>query len=74
MLCQQFVDAEPLRRQRDQTKLEQMVAYAQTAACQTHLLLEALGETVVWVGVDTTTAGAHRLSPRPSQWRCDSNL
>ena len=36
------------RRQRDQTKLEQMVVYAQTALCRTHLLLEALGETVEW--------------------------
>jgi ATP-dependent DNA helicase RecQ len=36
------------RRQRDQTKLEQMVVYAQTALCRTHMLLEALGETVEW--------------------------
>ncbi len=36
------------RRQRDQTKLEQMVVYAQTALCRTHVLLEALGETVEW--------------------------
>ena len=33
------------RRQRDQTKLEQMVVYAQTALCRTAALLEALGET-----------------------------
>ena len=32
------------RRQRDQAKLEQMVIYAQTALCRTHVLLEALGE------------------------------
>jgi ATP-dependent DNA helicase RecQ len=32
------------RRQRDQSKLEQMVIYAQTALCRTALLLEALGE------------------------------
>jgi ATP-dependent DNA helicase RecQ len=32
------------RRQRDQTKLEQMVVYAQTALCRTAALLEALGE------------------------------
>jgi ATP-dependent DNA helicase RecQ len=36
------------RRQRDQTKLEQMVVYAQTALCRTRVLLEALGETVEW--------------------------
>ena len=36
------------RRQRDQRKLEQMVIYAQTALCRTHVLLEALGETVEW--------------------------
>jgi ATP-dependent DNA helicase RecQ len=36
------------RRQRDQAKLEQMVVYAQTALCRTHLLLEALGEGVEW--------------------------
>jgi ATP-dependent DNA helicase RecQ len=35
------------RRQRDQTKLEQMVVYAQTALCRTAVLLEALGETGV---------------------------
>jgi len=29
-----------------QTKLEQMIVYAQTALCRTHVLLEALGETV----------------------------
>jgi ATP-dependent DNA helicase RecQ len=33
------------RRQRDQTKLEQMVVYAQTALCRTTALLESLGET-----------------------------
>ena len=37
----------PERRQRDQTKLEQMVVYAQTALCRTAVLLEALGETGV---------------------------
>jgi ATP-dependent DNA helicase RecQ len=36
------------RRQRDQAKLEQMVIYAQTALCRTHLLLNALGETIKW--------------------------
>ena len=35
------------RRQRDQTKLEQMVVYAQTALCRTAALLDALGETSV---------------------------
>jgi ATP-dependent DNA helicase RecQ len=35
------------RRRRDQTKLEQMVVYAQTALCRTAVLLEALGETGV---------------------------
>jgi ATP-dependent DNA helicase RecQ len=43
-----FVAAYEQRRQRDQTKLEQMVVYAQTALCRTHVLLEALGETVDW--------------------------
>jgi ATP-dependent DNA helicase RecQ len=32
------------RRQRDQSKLEQMVIYAQTRLCRTALLLEALGD------------------------------
>jgi ATP-dependent DNA helicase RecQ len=32
------------RRQRDQSKLEQMVVYAQTALCRTAMLLAALGE------------------------------
>jgi ATP-dependent DNA helicase RecQ len=36
------------RRERDRTKLEQMVIYAQTALCRTRVLLEALGETVEW--------------------------
>jgi ATP-dependent DNA helicase RecQ len=36
------------RRQRDQARLEQMVVYAQTALCRTHVLLEALGESVDW--------------------------
>lgn len=36
------------RQQRDQTKLEQMFVYAQTALCRTHVLLEALSETVEW--------------------------
>ena len=36
------------RRQRDQSRLEQMVIYAQTALCRTRVLLEALGETVDW--------------------------
>ena len=34
------------RRSRDQSKLEQMVVYAQTALCRTRMLLEALGETL----------------------------
>ena len=41
------------RRQRDQAKLEQMVIYAQTALCRTHVLLEALGETVPWLQCGT---------------------
>jgi ATP-dependent DNA helicase RecQ len=36
------------RRQRDVTKLEQMVVYAQTAMCRTRVLLDALGEQVEW--------------------------
>jgi ATP-dependent DNA helicase RecQ len=43
-----LVAAYDKRRQRDQTKLEQMVVYAQTALRRTHVLLEALGETVEW--------------------------
>jgi ATP-dependent DNA helicase RecQ len=43
-----LVTAYEERRQRDQTKLEQMVVYAQTALCRTRVLLEALGETVEW--------------------------
>ena len=41
------------RRQRDQSKLEQMIVYAQTALCRTRLLLEALGETVPWTQCGT---------------------
>jgi len=48
-----FVAAYEERRQRDQTKLEQMVIYAQTALCRTHVLLEALGETVPWLRCGT---------------------
>ncbi len=36
------------RRQCDQSRLEQMVIYAQTALCRTRILLHALGETVEW--------------------------
>jgi ATP-dependent DNA helicase RecQ len=43
-----FIAGYEQRRQRDQTKLEQMVVYAQTALCRTRVLLEALGETVDW--------------------------
>jgi len=43
-----LVSAYEQRRQRDQTKLEQMVVYAQTALCRTRVLMEALGETVEW--------------------------
>jgi ATP-dependent DNA helicase RecQ len=43
-----LVAAYEQRRQRDQTKLEHMVVYAQTALCRTHVLLEALGDTVEW--------------------------
>jgi ATP-dependent DNA helicase RecQ len=39
-----FATAYDERRQRDQSKLEQMVIYAQTALCRTVTLLEALGE------------------------------
>jgi ATP-dependent DNA helicase RecQ len=41
------------RRQRDQTKLEQMVIYAQTALCRTRILLEALGEAAEWAQCGT---------------------
>ena len=36
------------RRNRDRTKLEQMIVYAQTALCRTKLLLSALGEEPEW--------------------------
>jgi superfamily II DNA helicase RecQ len=41
------------RQQRDQTKLEQMVVYSQTALCRTHVLMEALGETMDWSACGT---------------------
>ena len=43
-----LVAAYEQRRQRDQTKLEQIVIDAQTARCRTHVLPEALAETVEW--------------------------
>ena len=43
-----LVQAYEERRERDRTKLEQMVIYAQTALCRTRLMLEALGEEVQW--------------------------
>jgi ATP-dependent DNA helicase RecQ len=52
------------RRQRDQTKLEQMVIYAQTALCRTRVLLEALGETVEWSQCGTCD-NCRGLSIRP---------
>jgi ATP-dependent DNA helicase RecQ len=36
------------RRERDRTKLEQMIVYAQTALCRTRLLLASLGEEPEW--------------------------
>jgi ATP-dependent DNA helicase RecQ len=36
------------RRERDRSKLEQIVIYAQTALCRTKILLTALGEQVEW--------------------------
>jgi ATP-dependent DNA helicase RecQ len=45
---QPLVAAYEERWQRDQTKREQMVVCAQTALCRTHVLLEALGETMEW--------------------------
>jgi len=36
------------RRERDRTRLEQMVIYAQTALCRTRFMLEALGEDLEW--------------------------
>lgn len=36
------------RRERDRSKLEQMVVYAQTALCRTRMLLSALGEEPAW--------------------------
>jgi len=51
------------RRQRDLTKLEQMVVYAQTALCRTRVLLEALGETVEWPQCGTCD-NCRRLSQR----------
>jgi len=52
------------RQQRDQTKLEQMVIYAQTALCRTRVLLEALGETVKWSQCGTCD-NCRGLSIRP---------
>ena len=43
-----LVAAYEQRRHRDPTNLEQIVVYAQTALCRTHVLLEALGEAVEW--------------------------
>lgn len=40
------------RRQRDQSRLEQMIVYAQTALCRTRLLLDALGEQTEWTHCD----------------------
>jgi ATP-dependent DNA helicase RecQ len=48
------IELEPLARayeergERDRSKLEQMVAYAQTALCRTRVLLHGLGEEVEW--------------------------
>ena len=36
------------RRERDLSKLEQMIVYAQTSLCRTQLMLKALGEDVAW--------------------------
>jgi ATP-dependent DNA helicase RecQ len=36
------------RRERDRTKLEQMIVYAQTALCRTRMLLSAVGEEPEW--------------------------
>ncbi len=36
------------RRERDRSKLEQMIVFAQTALCRTRLLLSALGEEPAW--------------------------
>ena len=36
------------RRDRDKSRLEQMIVYAQTALCRTKLLVEALGESAGW--------------------------
>jgi ATP-dependent DNA helicase RecQ len=41
------------RRERDRTKLEQMVVYAQTSLCRTRMLLDALGEEVEWTECGT---------------------
>lgn len=36
------------RRERDRSRLEQMIVYAQTALCRMKLLVEALGESATW--------------------------
>jgi ATP-dependent DNA helicase RecQ len=41
------------RRERDRTKLEQMIVYAQTATCRTRVLLTALGEPPDWESCGT---------------------
>jgi ATP-dependent DNA helicase RecQ len=41
------------RRERDLSKLEQMIVYAQTSLCRTQLMLKALGEDVAWSACGT---------------------
>ena len=41
------------RRDRDRSKLEQMIVYAQTATCRTRILLTALGEPPDWASCGT---------------------
>jgi len=45
---QPLADSYDQRRNRDQTKLEQMVVYAQTALCRTRMILTALDEEPSW--------------------------
>jgi ATP-dependent DNA helicase RecQ len=50
---QPLADAYDERRDRDRTKLEQMITYAQTALCRTRLLVSALSEEPEWTACGT---------------------
>jgi len=68
-----FAAAYEQRRQRDQSTLEHMVVYAQTALCRTHVLLEALGETAEWSQCRTCD-DCRGLAVRPEARRRGSRM